>query len=38
MFEGEYDPYYLTGLGSLLWVVEKYHSNMTVATTALYHI
>ena len=34
--QGDYDPHFLTGLGSALWVVNQYWNQPTVAANALY--
>ncbi len=36
LYEGDYDPHFLTGLGSVLWLINRYHSNRTLAMTALH--
>ena len=35
-YQGGYDPHYLTGLGSTLWILENYWKDTPVATNALY--
>jgi hypothetical protein len=34
-YQGEYNPHILTGLGSALWVVNRYHDLPPIATNAL---
>lgn len=36
LYDGDYDPHFITGLGSVLWLIGKYHSNRILAQTALY--
>jgi hypothetical protein len=36
LYQGQYDPHYLNGLGSLLWVLERFRSQDAVVETALY--
>jgi hypothetical protein len=35
-YQGNYDPHYVTGLGSTLWVLEQYSMDSQIATNALY--
>jgi len=35
-YQGDYNPHYLTGLGSALWVVDQHGKKTAVATGALY--
>ena len=34
-YQGSYDPHFINGLGSTLWVVEKYHEQVPLAMNAL---
>ena len=34
-YQGSYDPHFFTGLGSALWILERYWSNQPLATQAL---
>jgi hypothetical protein len=34
-YRGEYNPHYLTGLGSALWVVNRYHDRPPIVRNAL---
>jgi hypothetical protein len=34
-YQGDYNPHYLTGLGSALWVVNRYHDRPAVVANAL---
>jgi hypothetical protein len=36
LYQGDYNPHYLTGLGSLLWVMNTYHKNLVLVQNALY--
>jgi hypothetical protein len=36
LYQGNYNPHYLTGLGSFLWVVEKYWNQTPVVMNALF--
>jgi hypothetical protein len=36
LYQGNYNPHYLTGLGSVLWVVEKYWNQTPVVMNALF--
>jgi hypothetical protein len=36
LYQGDYNPHFLTGLGSLLWVLEKYPAEEAVCRNALY--
>jgi hypothetical protein len=35
-YQGKYDPHYLTGLGSVLWVLDRYWNKPAIAKNALY--
>ena len=35
VYQGDYDPHFLTGLGSALWVIERYHQQAPIAINAL---
>lgn len=35
-YQGRYDPHYLTGLGSVLWVLDRYWNKPAIAKKALY--
>jgi len=35
-YQGDYDPHYVTGLGSALWAVDRYWNRDSVAVNALY--
>ncbi len=35
-YEGDYDPHYITGLGSALWAIDRYWNQDSVAMNALY--
>ena len=35
-YQGDYDPHYITGLGSALWAIDRYWNQDTVAMNALY--
>jgi hypothetical protein len=35
-YQGDYDPHYITGLGSALWAIDRYWDQGTVAMNALY--
>jgi hypothetical protein len=35
-YNGDYNPHYLTGLGSVLWVVDRYWSQTSLAMNALF--
>ena len=35
-YQGSYDPHYLTGLGSTLWILGHYWKDTPIATNALY--
>ena len=35
-YQGNYDPHYVTGLGSTLWLLDHYWKDTPVATNALY--
>ncbi len=35
LYQGNYNPHYLTGLGSVLWVVEKYWNQNSIVLNAL---
>jgi hypothetical protein len=34
-YQGNYNPHFLTGLGSALWVVDRYHDRPAIVTNAL---
>ena len=36
LYQGEYNPHYLTGLGSALWAVDQFWRNRQVVSTVLY--
>jgi hypothetical protein len=36
LYQGEYDPHYVTGLGAALWVVGQYAEHPSLASNALY--
>jgi len=36
LYNGAYDPHYLTGLGAILWVVNKFPGNREIAANVLY--
>jgi hypothetical protein len=36
LYRGDYNPHYLTGLGSVLWVISQYGRHTAIATGALY--
>jgi hypothetical protein len=35
-YQGDYNPHYLTGLGSVLWVVDQYRDQPRIVTNALF--
>ncbi len=35
MYQGSYDPHFITGLGSVLWVIENYRNDLEIVTSAL---
>jgi hypothetical protein len=35
LYQGNYNPHFLTGLGSALWVVDRYHDRPAIVTNAL---
>jgi hypothetical protein len=35
-YQGNYNPHYLTGLGSALWVVDQYWNQSPIAINALF--
>jgi hypothetical protein len=35
-YQGNYDPHYITGLGSTLWLLDHYWKDTLIATNALY--
>ncbi|OGP92369.1 MAG: hypothetical protein A2156_14930 [Deltaproteobacteria bacterium RBG_16_48_10] len=35
-YQGNYDPHYVTGLGSTLWVLDQYWKDTAIATNGLY--
>ena len=36
LYQGDYNPHFLTGLGSLLWVLEKYPAEETICRNVLH--
>ncbi|HME53330.1 MAG TPA: hypothetical protein VKM55_13995 [Candidatus Lokiarchaeia archaeon] len=36
LYQGDYDPHFITGLGSALWMLDTYHSRPEIALTALH--
>ena len=36
LYQGAYNPHYLTGLGSLLWVVNTYHHDVDIVRNAIH--
>ena len=36
LYQGDYNPLYLTCLGSTLWVIDKYWNEPTIVATALF--
>jgi hypothetical protein len=36
LYQGNYNPHYLTGLGSVLWIVEKYWNQNSIVLNALF--
>jgi hypothetical protein len=36
LYPGDYDPHYLTGLGSVLWVINQYWQKRSIAISALH--
>ncbi len=36
LYQNDYNPHYLTGLGSALWVVDRYWNDAPIATSALF--
>ncbi len=36
LYQGKYDPHYLTGLGSLLWLINTYHHDAGLVQNALH--
>jgi hypothetical protein len=36
LYQGNYNPHYLTGLGALLWVLDTYHREAGLVQNALY--
>jgi hypothetical protein len=36
LYQGDYDPHYLTGLGSVLWVINSYWREGSIAISAIY--
>jgi hypothetical protein len=36
LYQGDYDPHFITGLGSMLWVLETYPTEETVCLNALH--
>jgi hypothetical protein len=35
LYDGRYDPHYLTGLGSLIWVMNRFQNDLKVVSTAM---
>jgi hypothetical protein len=35
-YRGDYNPHYLTGLGSALWMVDRYHDQPQIVANALF--
>jgi hypothetical protein len=35
-YQGDYNPHYLTGLGSVLWIVDQYRDQPSIVTNGLY--
>ncbi len=35
-YQGDYNPHYLTGLGSALWTLDRYRNQPSIAVTALF--
>jgi hypothetical protein len=35
-YQGDYNPHYLTGLGSALWIVDQYRGQPSIVTNGLY--
>ncbi|MBI4188770.1 MAG: hypothetical protein HY529_06155 [Chloroflexi bacterium] len=35
LYQGDYDPHFLTGLGATLWVIDRYHKQTPIAINAL---
>jgi len=35
-YQGNYNPHYITGLGSTLWLLDHYWMDTPIATNALY--
>lgn len=36
LYQGNYNPHYLTGLGPALWVVDRFHESRRIVANALY--
>ncbi len=36
LYQGEYDPHFLTGLGSLVWMINTYHDDTDIVLSALF--
>jgi hypothetical protein len=36
LYQGEYDPHYLTGLCSLLWIIDTYYEDVDIVLNALF--
>ena len=36
LYRGEYNPHFLTGLGALLWLIDRYHDDIGLAQNGLY--
>jgi len=36
LYQGDYDPHYLTGLAALFWVINTFHDDAFLVRNALY--
>lgn len=36
LYQGHYDPHYLTGLGSVLWVMDRFHDRTDIMAAAMH--
>ena len=36
LYQGNYNPHYLTGLGSVLWILDRFHERRRIVANALY--
>ena len=36
LYQGDYDPHYLTGLAALFWVLDTFHGDTPVVRSALH--